>query len=561
MLERLGTAGEREAQTALPGSALSELLGALGAGHQHRAGTDFAARDQTSVQNGRGKRGIEEADVGPRPPYGLARRASRRVENRPVACERHQLAHKRFDVQVDGYDENGGHAVRGRTLRASIPQMCLARFRFEGISHHRQKAVYVAQLPDESEVLLEQLRVSEEELRAQFEELEATHLAIDEERERYRSFFEHAPIAYIVTDPNAVIRAANRAAATLLDSRVDRLIGKLLPVFISIRTRSSFREQLRKLTERADTASIPLTLSSRKAAERQATATVHGVFDENGQLTELRWLVSPSLASASSEREDELRKRVRDAEEGRKRAESALHSMSDLMGWASHEIRTPAASIGGYVELLAIGVRDTLTPEQQAMLGRIRQAQAHLVTMLDDLLTFSRAGAGHLNLDTHPVPLLPIIERLSMLVEPLASPRAIKLSIASCDGLQLRVDSERVLQILLNLVGNAIKFAPLAGTVDVSFAADGDFGVISVFDSGPGVPSEAHERIFQPFVQLETTAQSRLTGTGLGLAISRELARAMGGELTCQASGRGPGSVFTLRLPRSTGIAPTTNGP
>ena len=406
------------------------------------------------------------------------------------------------------------------------------------------------------QILLEELRVTEEELRAQNEELAESRLHLDLERERYRGLFEHAPVPYVVTDSQGVITDANHAAAALLRCRKNRLRGKPLVVFIASRTRRLLREQIRRLVEEASIVSVPLTLMPREGPERVVTATASSSLGHSGKVAELRWLLSDGLTGSALGDVDELRRRVREAEDARKRAEGALRSMSDLMGWASHEIRTPATSIGGYTEILATGVRGMLTPDQQAILLRIQQAQSHLVALLDDLLTFSRAGAGQLNLAILPVLLQPIIARVVTLLESQAAQRDVRLSTTMNEPLSLRADGERVTQILLNLVGNALKFTPLSGSIEIRCDADAESAFIAVHDSGPGVPVESRERIFQPYVQLRMKTDQRVAGYGLGLAISRELARAMDGDLSCLGSAEGR-SFFVLRVPRSTGIAPT----
>jgi signal transduction histidine kinase len=146
------------------------------------------------------------------------------------------------------------------------------------------------------------------------------------------------------------------------------------------------------------------------------------------------------------------------------------------------------------------------------------------------------------------------------LLEPQAAQRDIRLSVQMPEPMRLRADGERVLQILLNLVGNALKYAPRSGRVDVHCSSEGEHALIGVHDSGPGVPVEARERIFQPYVQLGSAPDARVAGAGLGLAISRELARAMGGDLAC-VEGKEHGTVFVLRLPRSTGLASSEAGP
>ena len=376
------------------------------------------------------------------------------------------------------------------------------------------------------------------------------------ERETFRKLFERAPVPYLATDQNGKILAANPALATLLNRDPKHLVAATFTAFISERTRPDFLLHISELTKTRDVLSVVLELAVPGGPERTVVGTVQGLFDHDGRLRRMRWLLTPAVvAMEESQTTERMQQRVRESEDARSRAESALRSMSDLMGWASHEIRTPATSIGGYVELLAIGARGTLSAEQRGMLTRIQEAQAHLVAMLDDLVTFSRAAAGHLNLAVHPVPLQPILDRLAALAEPHAARRSVKLSIDDARGLELRADGERLLQILLTVVDSAITFTPPQGAVAVSVEGEGEGEsvLIGVHDSGSGVPALSRERIFQPYVQLEAASQARLTGTGLGLAISRELARAMGGDISCIDSPTGGGSMFLLRIPRAQG--------
>ena len=135
------------------------------------------------------------------------------------------------------------------------------------------------------------------------------------------------------------------------------------------------------------------------------------------------------------------------------------------------------------------------------------------------------------------------------LVGPLAEAKGIALSVKDCDpGLHVLGDEERVRQILLNLVGNAIKFTPEGGWILLTCEKDGNWADICVRDNGPGIPREKQQTIFDPFIQVDRRLSNPREGVGLGLAISRDLARAMGGELSV-TSVPGEGSTFTLRLP------------
>jgi PAS domain S-box-containing protein len=412
---------------------------------------------------------------------------------------------------------------------------------------------------DSQSALLEELRVSEEELRVQAEQLAMSQVQTIRERQRYHDLFENAPVPYLITDRDGTIRQVNQAGAVLLHCPQERLRGKPLATFVPLEMRPHFRRQLQQINDARDVTRVALRLTPRLGGERTLVGTVGVARDGDGP-AELRWLLipgttsdAPALAPSSDDQNEEL-------DDRRARAERSARDMGDLLAWVSHELRTPVASIGGYSDILALGVRGMLTPDQQAILVRIQQAQTHLIGLLDDLGTFARAGTGNLRFEIGDVALEPIFDYLQTIVEPQAAARDLRLMIDVPSGIIVRGDSERVLQILLNLVTNSVKFTPAGGSINVSCDPGEDLVVLRVRDSGTGVPEEARERIFRPYVQLHASRKAQPGGFGLGLAISREFARTMGGDLTCTDASEG-GSVFVLRLPRSTGIAAPKQGP
>jgi PAS domain S-box-containing protein len=412
---------------------------------------------------------------------------------------------------------------------------------------------------DSQSALLEELRVSEEELRVQAEQLAMAQVQTIRERQRYLDLFEGAPVPYLITDSAGTIRQVNQAAAVLLHCPQDRLRGKPLATFIPLEMRPHFRRQLQQINHARDVTQVALRLSPRLGGERTLVGTV-GVARDGDEPPELRWLLIPGTAPATPSLAPSSDGQNQELDDRRIRAERAARDMGDLVAWMSHELRTPVASIGGYADILTLGVRGPLTPDQQAIMARIQQAQAHLIGLLEDLGTFARAGAGNLRFEIGDVPLEPILERLVAIVEPQAAARDLRFTLDVPSGVVARGDSERVLQILLNLATNAVKFTPAGGSITVSCDLEENLVVIRVRDSGIGIPEEAHEIIFRPYVQLNASREAKPGGFGLGLAISREFARAMGGDLTCTEAREG-GSIFVLRLPRSTGIAPLVQRP
>jgi signal transduction histidine kinase len=238
-----------------------------------------------------------------------------------------------------------------------------------------------------------------------------------------------------------------------------------------------------------------------------------------------------------------------DAETARSDAEAANRAKSDFLAAMSHELRTPLNAISGYVDLLQLGIHGDVTVKQEAALVRISANQRHLLTLINDILAFAKLEAGRVEFDLRDLGAAELLSSVEPLVAPMATVAGIEYSVKECDPtLRLRGDEERVRQILLNLVGNALKFTPSGGFVILECTQQGAWIHIDVTDNGPGIPAEKQEKIFDPFTQVERRLNQPQTGVGLGLAISRDLARAMGGELGVE-SVSGAGARFTLRLP------------
>ena len=232
-------------------------------------------------------------------------------------------------------------------------------------------------------------------------------------------------------------------------------------------------------------------------------------------------------------------------------SETANVAKSTFLTAMSHELRTPLNAIGGYTELLTLGLGGPTTPEQLDYLDRIRRSQQHLLGIISELLNFSRIEAGTLTYDIGQLSLKQVIEGVVPLIEPQAEAKEIvlKKDVITHDCLVLG-DRAKVDQILLNLLSNAIKFTESPGSVTVECNESGKVASIKVVDTGPGIPPDKLEAIFEPFVQLGRSLSSAHEGIGLGLAISRELARAMRGDLTVSST-LDVGSTFTLTLPRA----------
>lgn len=234
----------------------------------------------------------------------------------------------------------------------------------------------------------------------------------------------------------------------------------------------------------------------------------------------------------------------------REAAEEANRAKTQFLATMSHELRTPLNAISGYAELLSLGLRGPTTPEQQEDLGRIMRSQRHLLSVINDILNFARLEAGHVEYRVTDVRASELIGDLESLIRPQLVAKQLEFSCAQVrDDVVVRADAEKVRQVLLNLLANAVKFTTAGGHVHVMCDYDESRVYLRVTDTGIGIPVDRRGAIFEPFVQLHRTLAQPAEGTGLGLAISRDLARGMGGELTVDSQA-GHGSTFTLALNR-----------
>jgi len=239
-------------------------------------------------------------------------------------------------------------------------------------------------------------------------------------------------------------------------------------------------------------------------------------------------------------REEQLRAAMR-------RAQAASEAKSAFIASTSHELRTPLSAIIGYTELMAGEISGPTTPRQKQFLERIKLSTQHLLSLIEEILTFSRLEAGKENLLLDPCDLAALAREAVALIEPQALLKGLRLTCSAPDELPVVSDPRKVRQVLLNLLGNAVKFTD-AGSVHLDLLRDGDSACYRISDTGPGIDSDQIERIFDAFTQGDQSMTRRKGGTGLGLAVSRKLAQMLGGELTAEST-VGQGSVFTVRLP------------
>lgn len=282
--------------------------------------------------------------------------------------------------------------------------------------------------------------------------------------------------------------------------------------------------------------------------------TLHDVTERVQMETELR-LANEKARKAKDQLEERVALRTEELREAKEAAEAASHAKSAFLATVSHEIRTPLNGILGMLELLA---DHPLRPQQKRLLHSADTSATLLLSLINDILDFSKIEAGQLQLDETGVSLREVTESVVLSLAPAAHRKQVRLQSLFDPALPatVRLDGVRLQQILLNLLGNAVKFTSSSDdreglvTLNVSqqMSEDRPYLCLAVTDNGIGIAPEALGTLFVPFTQAESSTTRRFGGTGLGLSISSRLVRLMGGDISV-VSTLDEGSTFTVMLP------------
>ena len=411
----------------------------------------------------------------------------------------------------------------------------------------------------------EELSVAEEELRAQHEAIIEGQGLLEIQRNRYHTLFDFAPDPYIVTDELGVIEEANLAAAELFGVPGALLVGKPFVTFVELHARPEFRAHLHGVltAERLEKWLIEARVRDGRVISVEATVATLEHRTEGKK--SLCWLLHDMSARRESEesmqalnralnarvaqRTRELELALAGEQSARKEAEAANRIKSELFARLSHEFRTPLHAVSGYLEILQQNIHGGLNEEQRQDEDRIHQAQEHLLALVNMILDFAKLEGGPIELSMAEIPIEETLRGAESLLAPQFAKKGVQYHHRRGDAsLTVFADREKVQQIIVNLLANAVKFTPPGGSVETEWRVEDDILLVRVRDTGAGIPDDKVEQIFEPFVQLRAPGALPGGGTGLGLPISRDLARAMGGDVTATST-LGVGSVFTLTLP------------
>ena len=377
------------------------------------------------------------------------------------------------------------------------------------------------------------------------------------------SFIERAPRAMAITEgPSHRIRSANSAFCRLMNVTPEEVVGRPyaeafpepsghgpLDVLESV-IRSGTAEAERELTRPRNGSEDAIWSCS-----VWPVGTSPGVEDgllvevvDRTDRVEARRRLERMAADIRTINERLLETALREQEWAEK-AEAATVAKSQFLAMMSHELRTPLTGIMGYANLLESEVMGPVTTRQRESIDRIQSCSDHLLALIEGILEFSSMEYGSVEIERERVDICDIVRKTAAMVEPLASEKQIDLSLSLPESsITGETDPQKVRQVIINLLGNAVKFTDQGGRVTLEVVPGEDRLQVHVRDSGIGIEAKDYERIFEPFVQLEELTTRRAGGTGIGLSISRELTRRLGGELTVH-SVPGEGSIFSVQLP------------
>jgi PAS domain S-box-containing protein len=388
------------------------------------------------------------------------------------------------------------------------------------------------------------------------ERLEASKAA-EERRQMLESIFDASPDLIVVRNAEDQIVLASGPLAHLQGTGLDRLAdGRTRsdppspPRQLGAEEIDRLADLLRRCRSGLPTEPLALTMRRPDGSTRTFETRAHPILAADGRITG-----TVTVSRDVTDRvqlEESLRTATRSAE-------AASTAKSEFLSRMSHELRTPLNAILGFAQLMEL---DAMTPEQADCVDHIQRAGQHLLSLINEILDISRIETGHLSVSVGSVEVAPVMAEVANLLAPAAEARGIELQVADDTpaGTTVLADRQRLLQVLLNLGSNAVKYNRPDGLVVFHVAVDGGGRLrFAVTDTGPGIPPERRAELFVPFARLGAE-RSGIEGTGVGLALSKHLVELMGGTIEVQSE-PGRGSTFSLYLTRADATAGAADAP
>lgn len=360
---------------------------------------------------------------------------------------------------------------------------------------------------------------------------------LTEEEKKMTAIVNSIAEGLILVDSNNRVRHINPAAERLLNLSADSVNEDITEIIQNDELIHIFEEDQRQILQHKPMDQIPsknegINLISEVTLARYHEKLVLRIIaspflDENGLILGTVYLFD----DITREREIDQMK-------------------SDFISLVSHELRTPLTSIIGFVSFILDGKAGTINDIQRNSLARVQRQSKRLAALINDLLDISRIESGRIQMDQAPISLLEIATQRLEEIRPQADEKSIQLDLSAPELVpEVLGDEARMGQVFTNLIGNAIKFTPNNGEVSVKVEADGNLLHVEVIDTGPGIPPEERQKVFDKFYQLSDISTRQQGGSGLGLSITKSVVEAHGGKLWIDDGNQGKGSNFQFVLP------------
>lgn len=375
-------------------------------------------------------------------------------------------------------------------------------------------------------------------------DLKAAKEEAEEGYRRFTTIFEHVPVGVNLLDSEAQVLETNPAGLELWEaSSEDEIRGKSLLDQLPEKSHQQLQQSLE-----AALAGHPCCVEFQMIGLRGTNRLIelHAVVLENSTQKDQKPYLLVALRDVTLQRRAEA-----DLREAREKAEEASQSKSEFLANMSHEIRTPMTAILGYTDLLAEHNQAIIDPtERKEYIETIRRNGEHLLTIINDILDLSKIEAGKMTIESVPMRLDTLVRDAMELMHVKAAAKGLTLDSIVENTIPMIINSDpiRLRQILMNLLGNAIKFTEIGRVrLRVCYVKSSNSLRLSVEDTGIGMNEEQQKRLFQAFVQADSSTARRFGGTGLGLRISKRLAQILGGDITV-TSELGIGSTFCVSM-------------
>lgn len=357
--------------------------------------------------------------------------------------------------------------------------------------------------------------------------------AARQSQQRFHSIFEHGSFGMALVDAGGKVLEVNPALERLAGLNASEILGQPFSQYVHPDDLPGFTKTLTTFDAgEAGQAQVDCRIVRPDGSARESMITISGIRSAAGKVAGYVGIV------------EDLTERRR-----AERAEAENQAKSRFLALMSHELRTPLNAVLGFSQLLERRDFGPLNDRQVRYVSNIRTAGQNLLSLVNDLLDFSKVSADRMTFHVEPVNVQELVDEAVGSIRPSADDKHLSLEQSVEPGLTAYADSFRLRQVLLNLLSNGIKFTD-SGTVTVRAESAGDKTCIAVTDTGIGIPEDQLPRLFSEFAQLDSGFAREHQGTGLGLALSKRLVFGMGGTIQVESKA-GSGTTFTVLIPRS----------